>query len=54
MVACTQRVMWLPRWMRKGVFGNFAFFFVCIWTLFYRLKVIELPRPSYQVCCVLP
>ena len=53
-VACTQRVMWLPRWMRKGVFGNFAFFFVCIWTLFYRLKVIELPRPSYQVCCVPP
>ena len=42
------RVMWLPRWLRKGSYSAVVFFFALIMTIYYFTRVIEKPRYSFN------
>ena len=43
------RVMWMPRWLRKGKLGSVvSFWFVVLWMLYYYFYVVERPTLRFR------
>ena len=43
------RVMWMPRWLRKGRLGSVvSFWFVVLWMLYYYFYVVERPALRFR------
>eukprot|EP01138_Halocafeteria_seosinensis_P000838 gb/GECG01000860.1/.p1 GENE.gb/GECG01000860.1/~~gb/GECG01000860.1/.p1 ORF type:complete len:674 (+),score=55.57 gb/GECG01000860.1/:1-2022(+) len=43
-----RRVLWMPRFFRRGFTSVVSFFFVTLWAIYYHSRVKESPRVVYQ------